>query len=178
MSTTFVAHPTTYRGTEFRSRLEARWAAFFDLLAWRWEYEPFDMYGWVPDFTVTGAGNNTLLVEVKPFILTSESHDSPEIREIETKINRALLGSEWESLLVGAYPFIWTGDTFFGPMDALCCGMVCDRRSFAAFVGNLWGGYRLVTHDGTNELDIRDMSEVDDLRLLWAEAGNVTRWRK
>jgi hypothetical protein len=31
---------TEYAGARFRSRLEARWAAFFDLCGWRWEYEP------------------------------------------------------------------------------------------------------------------------------------------
>ncbi|MEA2669684.1 MAG: hypothetical protein QOJ33_2618, partial [Chloroflexota bacterium] len=30
------AIPTTYDGVNFRSRLEAKWAAFFDLLGWRW----------------------------------------------------------------------------------------------------------------------------------------------
>ena len=33
------SHPTTYADVKFRSRLEARWAAFFDLAGWRWEYE-------------------------------------------------------------------------------------------------------------------------------------------
>lgn len=32
--------PTTYRGTAFRSTLEADWAATFDSLEWYWEYEP------------------------------------------------------------------------------------------------------------------------------------------
>jgi hypothetical protein len=27
---------TVYRGSLFRSRLEARWAAFFDLFGWDW----------------------------------------------------------------------------------------------------------------------------------------------
>lgn len=31
---------TSYAGCRFRSRLEARWAVFFDHLAIRWEYEP------------------------------------------------------------------------------------------------------------------------------------------
>jgi hypothetical protein len=44
------AIPTTYAGVNFRSRLEARWAAFFDLCGWKWEYEPFDLEGWAPDF--------------------------------------------------------------------------------------------------------------------------------
>ena len=32
--------PTTYKGIQFRSRLEARWAVFFDTLGIEWEYEP------------------------------------------------------------------------------------------------------------------------------------------
>jgi hypothetical protein len=38
--TVIAAIPTNYRGTKFRSRLEARWAATFDSLGWYWEYEP------------------------------------------------------------------------------------------------------------------------------------------
>jgi hypothetical protein len=34
------AIPTRYAGCHFRSRLEARWAVFFDTLGIRWEYEP------------------------------------------------------------------------------------------------------------------------------------------
>lgn len=46
---------TSYKGYRFRSRLEARWAVFFDALNIRWEYEPegFDLgkYGYyLPDF--------------------------------------------------------------------------------------------------------------------------------
>lgn len=46
---------TRYKGYRFRSRLEARWAVFFDAMGIRWEYEPegFDMgeAGWyLPDF--------------------------------------------------------------------------------------------------------------------------------
>lgn len=32
--------PTMYKGIQFRSRLEARWAVFFDTLGIKWEYEP------------------------------------------------------------------------------------------------------------------------------------------
>ncbi|MFD9950557.1 hypothetical protein [Nonomuraea sp. NPDC059022] len=37
---TIQAIDTTYKGCRFRSRLEARWAVFFDTLGIRWEYEP------------------------------------------------------------------------------------------------------------------------------------------
>lgn len=58
MSRTSAADPkpieTSYAGCRFRSRLEARWAVFFDALGLRWEYEP-DAYAlpsgaYLPDF--------------------------------------------------------------------------------------------------------------------------------
>ena len=48
----FAAIPTVYKGVQMRSRLEARWAAVFDALGAKWEYEPFDLNGWIPDFLV------------------------------------------------------------------------------------------------------------------------------
>jgi hypothetical protein len=53
MTLTIAAIPTTYAGVRFRSRLEARWAATFDLLGWEWAYEPYDLNGWIPDFVLT-----------------------------------------------------------------------------------------------------------------------------
>ena len=35
--------PTVYKGYRFRSRLEARWAVFFDACGAKWEYEPEDI---------------------------------------------------------------------------------------------------------------------------------------
>lgn len=57
--------PTEYAGTTFRSRLEARWARFFDALGWHWEYEPFDADGYIPDFLILG--RSSLLIEIKPY---------------------------------------------------------------------------------------------------------------
>jgi len=57
--------PTRYNGIQFRSRLEAKWAAFFDLLNWKWEYEPCDFDGWIPDFVIVGR-QELIFVEVKP----------------------------------------------------------------------------------------------------------------
>lgn len=49
------ATPTWYRGTRFRSTLEADWAATFDEFGWYWEYEPVavqlaDGTNYRPDF--------------------------------------------------------------------------------------------------------------------------------
>ena len=51
----FKAVQTEYKGYLFRSRLEARWAVFFDALGIRWEYEPegivlSDGTHYLPDF--------------------------------------------------------------------------------------------------------------------------------
>lgn len=49
-----AAIPTTYRGCRFRSRLEARWAVFFDHIGIDWQYEPqgYNIAGraYLPDF--------------------------------------------------------------------------------------------------------------------------------
>ena len=52
---------TQYKGYNFRSRLEARWAVFFDALGLKWEYEPegFELEDgtkYLPDFKVQYPG--------------------------------------------------------------------------------------------------------------------------
>jgi len=63
---------TRYKGYRFRSRLEARWAVFFDALGLSWEYEPEGFEtdaGWyLPDFRLVSGGPHpyTYWAEVKP----------------------------------------------------------------------------------------------------------------
>lgn len=72
---TIKAIPTRYRGYHFRSRLEARWAVFFETLGVQWEYEPegFDLDGehYLPDFRVT-TGDLVYWYEVKPQGVTTD----------------------------------------------------------------------------------------------------------
>ncbi|HQT89125.1 MAG TPA: hypothetical protein PK677_11310 [Acidiphilium sp.] len=64
-SYTIKARPTHYRGNLFRSRLEAKWAAFFDLVGFEWQYEPVDLGQWAPDFLIR-THDGHIYVEVKP----------------------------------------------------------------------------------------------------------------
>jgi hypothetical protein len=62
---------TRYAGCRFRSRLEARWAVFFDACDIKWEYEPEgfvldDGTKYLPDFLLTFGTGETLWCEVKP----------------------------------------------------------------------------------------------------------------
>lgn len=65
---------TIYKGYRFRSRLEARWAVFFDALDVKWEYEPegFDLGDagkYLPDFHLP---DHRLWIEVKPDRIESD----------------------------------------------------------------------------------------------------------
>lgn len=103
--------PTVYNGVRYRSRLEAKWAAFFTLAEWRFEYEPFDLPGWSPDFLLIGKNKN-VLVEVKP--ITKPCHSL-----MKRMINSAVTGglgcddgdeNSYDLLLLGVGPF-WLKET-------------------------------------------------------------------
>lgn len=67
---------THYKGYRFRSRLEARWAVFFDALDLKWEYEPEGFVTaagpYLPDFRVWTPQGEPMWYEVKPEHVTSE----------------------------------------------------------------------------------------------------------
>lgn len=77
---------TVYNGYRFRSRLEARWAVFFDKLGIKYEYEPegFDLDGvrYLPDFWLPEL---QYWIEVKPL--------PPNEKELE-KAHRLALASK------------------------------------------------------------------------------------
>jgi hypothetical protein len=157
-----AAIPTTYEGVRFRSRLEARWAAFFDALDIRWEYEPLDLDGYIPDFLLpSGVGllRRVVLVEVKPIVQwpcpvydCNSCNDIP--RDAYDEAVRKIAGSGWdgEAVLVGASPLHdkhgWLG---WG-------------RHVGATENVLGSLFDLPGHDRT-------------LTQLWREAGNVVQWR-
>lgn len=67
------AIPTKINHLQFRSRLEATWAEFFTILKWKWEYEPVDADGYIPDFAVLEkTGRVAAFFEVKPVFSSEE----------------------------------------------------------------------------------------------------------
>jgi hypothetical protein len=102
---TIAAIPTVYRGRRYRSRLEARWAAFFDLLGWRHEYEPFDLGKWSPDFLLHGIWRRhgaateprPVLAEIKPITdfdlsVATRMNDAIYDQDIPPALDLLLLG--------------------------------------------------------------------------------------
>jgi hypothetical protein len=168
----FSAIETSYNGTVFRSRLEARWAAFFDLVGWRWDYEPVDCNGWIPDFSLIAKGSpgGILLVEIKPIFEFS--------RGVADKIDAA--EKEHEVLMLGC-----------GPQD----GRNGERAKLAGWLRDQdsWEWERAYFHESggvgvhpenmgwtnriTGEYDGNCGAFADvHADRIWAEAGNIVRW--
>jgi hypothetical protein len=110
MAVTRSGIPTTYRHTDFRSRLEARWAAFFDLVGWSWVYEPIDAEGYIPDFLVKGT--LPLYVEVGPCVTRSDFCEKTDKADLSADVLRHDL------LVVGVDP----GTTWLGEFWRYDCG--------------------------------------------------------
>jgi hypothetical protein len=170
--------PTYYDGFKFRSRLEATWAALFDLLKWRWEYEPLDLKGWVPDFVLHGV--EPIAVEVKPVM---RFEDFPQ--DGFDKMNSS--GWEGRILIVG------TGLVEMGMMSSI--GWMADNRLPVEGPRVEWLPCRLVQFDSNNDqVDIATTTEQQGylfngntitarqspviMRRLWALASNKTAWRR
>lgn len=144
-----TAIPTRYCGINFRSRLEARWAAWFTLVGWKWEYEPVELAGYLPDFIVehptTGFGTRRL-VEVKPVV------DPLLLTEHAGKIERS--GWTGHAAIVGAT--LWDGNPTQHGVEIGAQGVVGDP-------GSGWGAWIMVPRHRA--------------LLAWREAGNLTQWK-
>ena len=171
------AIPTMYKGVQMRSRLEARWAAFFDTVGWQWNYEPPEFAGWIPDFQITTTGL-PLLVEVKPAGDLADVHGQEAVRDIQ----RCLTGKPYESVILGNAPFTVDGLTYLGWMpEPDQGGMSWDR----AAVGTIIGDQLCLCHSsGSFRCRICGADEgwcaampPTELEACWAKACNLTQWR-
>lgn len=86
------AIPTTYRGVEFRSRTEARWALLFDLFAVKWEYEvegyQLASCWYLPDFWLP---EFKCFAEVKGIADHWDDLSRTKVRELALTTNRWVL---------------------------------------------------------------------------------------
>jgi len=185
------AIPTRYGGVNFRSRIEARWAATFDMHGWRWEYEPLDLAGYIPDFVLLL--HEPLLVEVKGALTLDE------LRPHTRKIDRS--GWDGEALIVGATPDLADGTNLSFP-DGAVAGLLRER------IGNdgdsqedwWWGPaiwffcrncrrlsllHSMATwrcrvtgcYDGDHHVEPEPCGS-QKLRQCWTHVGNLTQWQQ
>lgn len=154
MRYTIKAHPTEFSGTMYRSRLEARWAAFFHLAGIDYQYEPIDLPGWSPDFRLTWkcyrsdcVDFHSILVEVKPY---------PRIKDFE--------GHKCMNHFYGHGDIPACSSAAFGENPFVTCWEMVHGNG---------GGLHTI------ESDVHWMGKVRhpvNINHLWAQAGNLTQW--
>ncbi len=161
---------TEYKGYLFRSRLEARWAVFFDACGVRWEYEPegYDLGDgiyYLPDFLlhgVDGRDGGDLYVEVKGNMTPADAEKI--LRFVERGGREGKYGKyKNATLVVGNIPEGETADeidwyvsdhAYHGPAPYLFNFETIDGDHFAAHPG--------INKDGKFELFGDDSSYLCD----------------
>jgi hypothetical protein len=178
-----TAHPTQYRGIQFRSRLEATWAAMFDELRWPWEYEPLELPGYIPDFVLRFT--EPILVEVKPAV--TEADLTAVAVDLEPIIRGGWSG---EALLLGIGPYDTTQ-----AMDGLTIGLLGERwDDEGGRVVLAWGDGRLFRCGACHKLSVMHAiqsyhcrvcgvndhhwgdSAVEEFHRHWADAKKAVQW--
>lgn len=178
--------PTRYADVEFRSRLEARWACFFDLVEWEWEYESYDMPWWIPDFLIHGF-DHPILVEVKP-IIWGRDMQTQAINDPELKKTRG--HNDYEVLILGSGLGFYKTEPCLGLIvgqgyheDKRAPGyddpamLEITTRNFLDFRG-YWGNFahRISgLSDGKHHINPAPAGRFNS---CWVEAGNRVQWKK
>lgn len=177
--------PTKYKNRLYRSRLEARWAAFFDLFKINYEYEPFDLDGWSPDFLLkfplsdlTGIKN--VLVEVKPTdLITFDLHRKMIDATRESDYKLLLLSSECISKFHGMEM------GFDGIMPMSKGGIYThDNKQYHEFMVSYPSFHKdgeVVFLDWGNPcLEQIEWEQISDqtLKKIWSDAANIVMFLK
>lgn len=177
---------THYNGYRFRSRLEARWAVFFDTLGVRYEYEPegfeLDDGTWyLPDFRVKCYGTRgdfdmdpfDLYIEVKGHMTEEDAH---KIRMFSGTTD--LWGDEFgeaeynaivPTLIVGSIPNVCnpndvTNSTILGNYDRMD-GIEIYPYNYETIDGDYFAAYPAATKDGHFYLMGDDNNYINDWDL-------------
>ena len=155
MKTEIQALPALYNGITFRSRIEARWAIFFDHCGMKWEYEPEcykleDGTCYLPDFLLhdlVGRVSGDLFVEVKGQLTAEDAKKISRFIGVED-IKRPLL-------LVGN---IFTHGSNKGYIDRCFdmwmytrCPLEMEFFSYVTIDKDCFGCVLGVNHDGQAE---------------------------
>lgn len=147
---------TLYRDVLFKSRLEAQWAAFFDLLGWPWIYEPSSLIPharWKPDFLLR---EMRVLVKVIPI----------NQNRIHSRLDYGVtIVDQYESIVVGCYiPF-----PEINKVDGVPIGYMLGKdRSWQPGIIR-WSENKWILTCELNSPDSGTNDRRDDLLTIWAQ---------
>ena len=171
---------TLYNGMRFRSRLEARWAVFFDAIGMKYEYEPEgyalkDGTAYLPDFYLP---SEDMFVEVKP-------EREGAVKELE-KVEQFVEDTKNIVLILPTIPdrrdpdFWWFAAIYKHPLTRMiqqrriCFWKYGESDAFTGshyYVCNL--AERLFRHKDKNELRLRlPLIPINDMDMPYRKEEN------
>ena len=172
--------PVAYAGTLFRSRLHACWAAFFDLVAWGWEYQTEDFCGFTPAFRLDFHRPLYAVVDSvhvpgvqHPAFKAAEALRVPRLLVVGRWANwlmrssstLGLLASEDTSMPQEDYPRVGWVNAFDGNAEFAIC-TTCGR--YAIFPETQ--SYHCQVCDAYDGGNNRQSLDGDELGRIWAMA--------
>ncbi len=187
------AIPTLYKGRQYRSRLEAKWASFFDTVGWAYEYEPFDLGEWSPDFLLkTNGGKCDVLVEVKPITQRDQNVCNKMERAARTAgwdKDLLLLGSSLalnQKCLIGSAALGWLGErmkveNYYVWAPGLA---TLFYQSSNGYLEQIDFCHDLISYDGRLTSSGLERSghprslEREQAEHIWNQAANAVQWHK
>lgn len=170
---------TKYKGFRFRSRLEARWAIFFDMIGLKYEYEVegFDMNGvrYLPDFYIPSL-DRWFEIKAKPL-------NEYEMRKCEEfcfnkdneKIKFSVLIGSPEAVnidkFIGITEFVWEWPSEKCPDNIrfLAPAELSEKEYFSRFMRGLW-----VVPDVTAEELVEAATAAREARFEFGEIPEAT----
>ncbi len=165
---------TEYKGYLFRSRLEARWAVFFDFCGIEYEYEPegYDLGNglvYLPDFLLHGVDGRScgdLYVEVQGQMTDADAKKINRFYELGKDDPDTYGKSKTAILVVGNIPsgtdineILWCieGEAYANN------GNWPNKYNFETIDGDYFAGYPGINHQGEFELFGDDSNYLCDM---------------
>jgi hypothetical protein len=151
MTKDFKVLETFYHGYRFRSRLEARWAVFFDRLGVSYRYEPegylLEKRGYLPDFYLP---QQDCFVEIKPTRPDTEAIEKTRLLALHTRKE----------------VYIFYGDVWFAdqPLHRHACRYIPPRIAASSQANQPHGGEAMQEIAGTQKV-ANLLQELDDIGL-------------
>lgn len=176
------AYPTVYKGCSMRSRLEARWAAFFDLCGWKWTYEPFDLNGYSPDFMLHF--KTPMIAEVKPCIHPHEfSQHTPKVESSGWDGEAIILGASfyktdtWDAAGLGLMSQAGekSMESYDGPCWSSAVFQKCTNCGEFSFFHEEWT-WRCATNDCYEGDHFLNPIDLDTALGMWNRASSYVQW--
>ncbi len=172
--------------------MEARWAAWFDLVGITWTYEPFDAAGYIPDFLCRPNPNcPAFIVEVKglpwddPLLKAEAERAADRVRQTGRRFDLHAVGCDpdFKSFItLGDNGFCqasgWIGQGVFALFDSQekYLAEAQSRGDTAAIAGCEYLFEATPSDVGTTFHLTFDIGEAGQLQMAWGQAHEIARW--